>query len=138
MGAFNLSGRRVGGSKVSVLDIDQPGDDGLFGVRQLSTEGYEGAMGDKILDLVGFSAEIIGQSLRFYFVNTRPAVDENKKARHPATVNYTIDIFDLPRGGTTMKHIRTVADPAIRTPNRVAATGDGGFVFTNDHTSIGD
>jgi hypothetical protein len=36
-----------------------------------------------------------------------------------------------------MKHIKTVADPAIYSPNGIAATGDGSFFTSNDHSGKG-
>lgn len=76
MSKLNVSGRRPGGDYVSVLDIDEPGADGLFGLRQLKLRGYEGATGDGSLDLHGFDVEILdGSTLRFWMINHRPPVD---------------------------------------------------------------
>jgi hypothetical protein len=37
-----------------------------------------------------------------------------------------------------MKFKLSFENAAIRTPNRVALTGDGGFVLTNDHSEKGN
>lgn len=49
--------------------------------------------------------------------------------------NATVEVFELTRGSDRMIHVNTVADTAIATPNKVAATGDGGFLLTNDKSS---
>ena len=112
---YDLSGRKDG-DHISVLDIDQPGSDGLFGLRQLKTVGYEGATGDGSLDLLGFDVEVMSETkLRFWMVNNRPPVDENKKLLDPRVTgaNSTIDVFEVTRGLNEMKYIKTFASNAI-------------------------
>ncbi|MCJ1444862.1 MAG: hypothetical protein MMC23_005365 [Stictis urceolatum] len=120
----------------SVLDLDEPGKDGLFGLRTLKTSGYAGTNGDGVLDLHGFDAEAIGGSkLRFWVVNHRPPLDLTTGKEIDAFktgLNSTIEVFELPRSGDTLEHKYTYAHPQIRTPNRLAATGENGFVMTND------
>ena len=119
-----------------VLDIDNPGDDGLFGQRDLKLSGYVDSLGGKAIDLHGFDVEILDEnSLRFYLINHRPPVNETLEldaAKFGA--NSTMEIFDVVRGkeATEMKWVRTIADEAIYTPNKVTATKDGGFLLTND------
>lgn len=117
------------------LDIDKPGSDGLFGLRAIETVGYVGAQGDEALDLHGMDAEVIDdETLHFYLVNHRPPVDANKNLLDAEQygANSTVEVFELKRGYATMRHLRTVASPEIRTPNRVAAVGGGAFLVTND------
>jgi hypothetical protein len=135
----NFTGRKPG-DHVTVLDIDREGSDGLFHVRTLATSGYVGAFGgkDKSLDLHGFDVEDVGDdTLRFWMVNHRPPVDVATGLlldSEAVGMNSTVEVFELNRGGGTLKHVKTYADTkAIRTPNRVALTGEGGFVMTNDH-----
>ena len=132
---LNAQGR-TGKDHLAVLDIDNPGADGLFGLRDLELSGYTGPAGTKHIDLHGFDVEIKdADTLRFYMVNHRPPM--NGSLMLDATklgANSTIEIFDVARGKETTeaKHIRTVSDEAIYTPNKVIATGDGSFVVTND------
>ncbi|KAF2127489.1 serum paraoxonase/arylesteras-like protein [Dothidotthia symphoricarpi CBS 119687] len=134
---LNASGRRLRGSDLIALDIDKPGNDGLFGMRAIGTVGYVGALGDDALDLHGLDGEVVDEdTIHFYLVNHRPPVDANRKLLDAEEIgaNSTIEVFELKRGYATMRHLRTVASPEIRTPNRVAAVGGGAFVLTNDQS----
>ena len=140
---MNAAGRQPGGSWVSVLDIDEPGADGLFGLRQMKVTGYRGAAGpsDVDLDLHGFDVEVIdNERLRFWLINHRPPVDENGIILDATKVgaNSTIEVFESKRGEDELVHVRTIWDEAIFTPNKLAATGDGGLVVTNDMSSKGE
>ena len=137
---LNVSGRNPGGDYVSVLNIDDPGTDGLFGLHQLKPKGYAGAIGDGTLDLHGFDVEVVNsETLRFWMINHRPPVDANKKYLDAtkAGANSTVEVFEVIRGSDEMVHIKTIADKAIDTPNKLAVTGNGGFVITNDKSSKG-
>jgi hypothetical protein len=137
---FNVTGRRLGGSEVIALDIDDPGVDGLFNLRAIKPTGnYRGATGNSDLDLVGFDAEILDRdTIQFYFVNERPPVGafNNVIDATKSGANSTIEIFEMTRGEEQMRHLRTVWSSEVRTPNRVAALGDGSgaFLVTNDHS----
>jgi hypothetical protein len=137
MSRFNISGRRPGGSELIALNIDSPGADGLFGLHSTKPVNYEGAVGDGTLDLVGFDVEVVDpETLRFWLINQRPPVDENRDYLDASQIgaNATIDVFELKRGEDRMVHIKTVVDPAIYSPNGIAALGDGSFVTSNDHS----
>ena len=140
MTLLNARGRS-GKDHLMVLDIDNPGDDGLYHPRDLKLSGYTGALSDKEIDLHGFSVEIIDEkTLRFYMVNHRPPLNGSLALdAHTVGANSTVEIFDVARGkdATEMKLVRTVYDENIFTPNRVAATGDGGFVVSNDRSGKG-
>lgn len=141
MSKLNVSGRRPGGDHVSVLEVDEPGPDGLFGVRRLKVRGYGGANGNGSLDLHGFDVEVGdgGSRLRFWMVNHRPPVDAEGRFLNAGRVgaNSTVEVFDVERGGGEMVYVRTIASAVVATPNKVAATGDGGVVVTNDHSHKG-
>ena len=128
--------RRSKADHMVVLDIDNEGDDGLFGQRDLKLSGYVDSVGGNAIDLHGISVETLDdETLRFYLVNHRPPVNgtlELDAAKIGA--NSTVEIFDVARGkGTTeMKWVRTISDEAIYTPNRIASTHDGGFLISND------
>lgn len=131
---FNTSAR-TGKDHVSVLDIDQPGPDGLYGVRQLKiASNYPGE-----LDLLGFDVRKVGDQLRFWLINMRPPVD-------PATGdaldaykyggNLTVEVFDLDQTSETLVHVKTIASDALLAANNLAVMEDGvGFLVTNDHSS---
>ena len=136
----NVTGRRPGGSELLALDIDNPGEDGLFNFRGIKPVGhYVGATGNRDLDLLGFDAEILDDgTTRFYFVNQRPPVGTSNNIIDASEIgaNSTVEIFEMPKGQTEMQHVRTILSSEIWTPNRVAAIGDksGAFLLTNDHS----
>ena len=132
---LNATGR-TGKDHLAVLDIDNPGADGAFDLRDLEFAGYTGHAGTKEIDLHGFDVEIKdSKTLRFYMINHRPPTEGSLLLDATKLgANSTIEIFDVPRGKENMvaKHIRTISDKAIFTPNNVAATGDGSFIVSND------
>ena len=144
MDRFNTSGRKSGGDHVSVLRIDSPGGDGLFGLRQMKPVGYVGSTGNGELALHGFDVEVLNDGkLRFWMINHQPPLDEvddNRTFAHAYRhgANSTIEVFDVIRGGEAMQHVKTIAKEAIDTPNNLAATGDGGLLVTNDHSAKGE
>jgi hypothetical protein len=117
-----------------VLNIDQPGPDGLYGLHKLNVDGY---MGD--LDLHGFEVRSIEGRLRFWLINHRPPVDPTTGVFLDAQVvgaNSTIEIFDLDNGSETLQHVKTIASDAIISPNSLAVDKDGlGIVITNDRNA---
>jgi hypothetical protein len=137
-GKFNVTGRRPSGAVVSVLDIDSPDADGFYGLRQLEIVGYTGSRNDGTLDTVGFDVEVLDDAtLRFWMVNMqRPGNDEQKFLDVTKVgANATIELFELDQDRRQMVHIKTFIHEAIATPNKPAATGDGGFLVTNDHST---
>lgn len=134
---LNATGRRPGGSELIALDIDYPGHDGLFNLRGIKPAGYAGATGDDTLDLLGFDAQILdGDTIQFYFVNQRPPIGAFNNVIDASVLgaNSTIEVFEMRRGEDQMRHMRTIWSPAVHTPNRVAALGQGAFLVTNDHS----
>lgn len=124
---------------MSVLKIDEPGEDGLYGLHTLEiSEGYQGVDSHNSIDIHGFDVEFLSDSrLRFWMVNHRPAIDESGNFLDATKVgaNSTVEVFDLVPGSKELNFVKTVANPIIKTPNNIAATGDGGFVVTNDHST---
>ncbi|MCJ1246589.1 hypothetical protein MMC30_003798 [Trapelia coarctata] len=134
-GTFNFAGRHPEGAFVSMLHIDEPGADGLFGLHRMQTIGYDGATGDGTLDTVGFDVELIGNSkLRFWIVNNRPPIDDNGQLldAHKVGANGTVELFESERGSDRLFHLKTFSDKALATPNKPAAVGNGAFLVTND------
>ncbi|CAG8909147.1 unnamed protein product [Penicillium egyptiacum] len=128
---YNISARSRT-DHIAVLNIDQPGLDGLYGLHQLKVSGY---IGD--LDLLALDARRIDGRLRLWLTNHRPPVDpttgEFLDAR-AVGANSTIEIFDLDEASETLEYVKTIASDAIISPNNLAVDNDGlGFVITNDH-----
>ncbi|OQE11271.1 hypothetical protein PENFLA_c074G09745 [Penicillium flavigenum] len=145
--SYDLQGRAAGGGgidHITVLDVDQPGADGLYGVRALKFRDSEGNIQE--LDMHGFDARVIdkGRRLRFWLINHRPPL--NASTGEPlldATkvgANSTVDVYDLELPhGTQLAHIKTIVSPTIISPNNLVVIDDdedrGDFLLTNDHTT---
>ena len=129
---YNVSAR-TRKDHISVLRIDDEGADGLFGLKTL---GVEEGFGD--LDLHGFDVTRTAGGLRFWLLNHRPPVDAQGVQLKDATkfgANSTVEIFDLKAGSDELKHVKTIHDKAIISPNNLAVEDDGvGFLLTNDHS----
>ena len=136
----NLTGRRPGGDYVSVLNIDEPGSDGLYGLHQMDVVGFNGPTPADGLELHGFDVEVVSDSkLNFWMINHRAPIDENGQYLDPTKVgtNSTVELFSVERGSDQLQYESTVASDAIYTPNSLVVTGDGGFVVTNDKSQKG-
>jgi hypothetical protein len=140
---YNVSGRRPGGSKLVAIHIDDPdpAHDGHFRMHSIETEGYQGATGDKLLDLVGFDVDSsVPGELHFWLINQRPAVDAAKKTLLDASkvgANVTVDVFRHWKGSTRMSHLKTIVHPLVYSANNLALLGDGTFLVSNDHSGKG-
>jgi hypothetical protein len=125
---------------VAVLNIDEPGENGFYGLHELQISGgYKGAAGDKVIDVLGIKIEPLSKgNLRFWLVNNRPPNDETGRPLDARIVgvNATIETFDLAKGSSKLEHVQTFHSDAILTPNSIVPTGDGGFLFTNDHHDV--
>jgi hypothetical protein len=121
---------------VSVLNIDKPGKDGMYGLHKLEITGnYRSATGGQDIDLNGFDIEVLsGSRLRFWMVNNRPAVGDagaflDAQSRSKL---YHRDIRHK-RGSKKLEFVKTIWSEAVPAPNNVAASGDGSVFVTNDH-----
>jgi hypothetical protein len=135
---YDLSARDLK-DHISVLDIDHPGSDGLYGLRTLKITGdYRSSTGGKEIDVHGIDIESISPTrLRFWMVNHRPAIDSDGNQLDPKKVgaNSTIEVFEHEKGSEDLEWVRTIFSEAVFTPNNLVATGDGGVLITNDHDS---
>ncbi|KAF4219404.1 hypothetical protein CNMCM5878_003323 [Aspergillus fumigatiaffinis] len=120
---FNASGRRKT-DHFSVLNIDYPGEDGLYGVHHLEVTGpYKGINpeNENVLDLHGFGARKLSQSrLQFFVVNHRPPTSpEGLLAENTNVVgdNSTIEVFELERGSSKLEFVKTIVDDNLISPN---------------------
>lgn len=119
---------------IVALDIDSPvGESFVF--RELQAPSFTGTAGDRLMHVVGMTGtELPDGRIELLVINFRPSVDSSGTFLDQASVgaNATIELFETGPAATSVKHIRTVADPLIATPNRVAAVKEG-FYLTNDH-----
>ncbi|KAE8148882.1 hypothetical protein BDV25DRAFT_10432 [Aspergillus avenaceus] len=142
---YDLPARKAAGGgtdHITVLDVDQPGADGLFGVHALN---FQAKGHVQTLDLHGFDARQIDNGrLRFWLINHRPPLDpatgEELTDATQVGANSTIEVYDLDLGLAPkhLEHVTTIASHVIISPNNLVmvdedGTGEGGFLFTNDH-----
>jgi len=99
---------------------------------------YQSAIEGNDLSVHGIDVEVISKDrLRFFMINHQPFVDSEGKLLDATKLgaNSTVEVFEHTRGSQNLEHIKTIFSDAVFTPNNIAATGDGGFVVTNDHDS---
>lgn len=105
--------------------------------KSTSMTGFSGTAGDGIINFAGFAGVELDDGVsEFFITNFRPSVDSKGQivsAQAAVGGNATIEVFRLLPNTDSLQHIRTVADPAIATPNRVAVAEGKGFYLTNDH-----
>lgn len=134
IGRLNASGRGLN-DKVIAMKIDHARGRS-YDYRILKTPSFDGINGDGTLGLVGLTGQIINSKLmRLWLVNTRPSIGPSGELLDNAKLggNATIELFEMEPAASSMKHVKTFADPQIVTPNNIAPMDDGGFYFTNDH-----
>ena len=124
---------------MSVINIDKPGQDGLYGLHKLEITGhYVSATGGKEIDVHGIEYEVLSpKRLRFWMNNHRPPIDANGNMLDGKKIgaNSTIEVFEHTRGSKTLEHVKTIFHEAVSTPNGLLADGNGRVYITNDHDS---
>ncbi|KAL2278407.1 hypothetical protein FJTKL_14502 [Diaporthe vaccinii] len=127
---LDLAGRSTRDA-IIVMDLE------TLDFKSTSMAGFSGTAGDGTINFAGFvGVELDDGASEFFITNFRPSVDRNGEivpAQAAVGGNATIEVFRLLPNIDSLQHIRTVADPAIATPNRVAVAGGKGFYLTNDH-----
>ena len=69
--------------------------------------------------------------LYVYLVNHRAPLTGNAEK---VGADSAMEIFETRLGSDSLRHVKTVEDPVVETPNDVVGTADGkSFWFTNDH-----
>ena len=134
IGRLNASGRGLN-DKIIAMKIDHARGHS-YDYRIIKTLNFPGINGDGTIGLVSITGQIVNDKLtRFWLVNTRPSIGPTGELLDNAKLgsNSTIELFEMNPGASTMKHVKTFADPQIVTPNNIAPMDDGGFYFTNDH-----
>lgn len=121
------------------MSIDKPKGKS-YEYTVLAKPGFAGVHGDGTFNVLGMIGRSFanGGGAHLYLVNNRPSIDyetgellDNTKVG----ANSTIEMFEWQAGSSSLKHLKTFADPEIATPNNIALAEDGGFYFTNDHGS---
>ncbi|GAQ12319.1 hypothetical protein ALT_9640 [Aspergillus lentulus] len=127
---FNASGRRKT-DHFSVLNIDYPGEDDLYGVHHLEVTGpYKGINpeNENVLDLHGFGVRKLSQSrLQFFVVNHRPPTSPGELLAENINVvgdNSTIEVFELERGSSKLEFVKTIVDDNLISPNDLTANAE--------------
>lgn len=105
--------------------------------KSTTMAGFPGTAGDGLINFAGFTGvDLDDGAVEFFITNFRPSVDSSGEivpVQAAIGANSTIEVFRLLPNTNSLQHVRTVADPAITTPNRVAVAEGKGFYITNDH-----
>lgn len=106
--------------------------------RELPMSGFSGTRGDGVININGFTGvDKEDGCTDLVFTNFRPSADPvtGQVFTDQTAVggNSTIELFRKCSSKEAFEHVRTIADPAIVTPNRVAVAEQGGIYLTNDH-----
>lgn len=104
---------------------------------ELSMSGFSGTQDDGI-NINGFTgADSDNGCITLFVTNFRPSVDPLTWMVLPdqaaVGANSTIELFKKCPMEDFIEHIRTISDPAVVSPNRVAMADGGGVYLTNDH-----
>ncbi|KAJ5442173.1 hypothetical protein N7445_005180 [Penicillium cf. griseofulvum] len=140
--SYDIQKRAAGGGgidHITVLDVDHPGADGLYGARALKLRDSEGNIQE--LDMHGFDARVIDKGpTAAVLADQPPATAECIDRRTAVGANSTVDVYDLKLPhGTELAHVKTIMSPAIISPNNLIVINDnedrGDFLLTNDHST---
>lgn len=105
--------------------------------KSTSMSDFPGTAGDGIINFTGFTAvDVEGGAVEFFITNFRPSLDSGGEFVPVQAVvggNATLEVFKLLPNTDILQHVRTIADPAVATPNRVAVAEGQGLYLTNDH-----
>ncbi|KAK2614255.1 hypothetical protein N8I77_001101 [Diaporthe amygdali] len=105
--------------------------------KSTSTSDFPGTAGDGIINFTGFTAvDVEGGAVEFFITNFRPSLDSGGEFVPVQAVvggNATLEVFKLLPNTDILQHVRTIADPVVATPNRVAVAEGQGLYLTNDH-----
>lgn len=131
---LNLVGRSTR-DRIVAMNLD------TLDFQQVPMTGFTGTRGDGLFNVVGFTGsgmEISGTEL-LYVTNFRPSVDPATGQVLPdqtvTGANATVEVFKVVNdaGTSALEWVRTIADDAVTTPNRVVAIPERGIYVTNDH-----
>lgn len=75
------------------------------------------------------------KKLTFFLNNHAAYPGEKGKDSKKHGADSTIEVFESRLGDTNWKHVRTIRDDKVYTPNNIVATGPGSFYVTNDNVA---
>lgn len=130
-GAFDFKSRSTRDAIV-IMDLE------TLELKTLPMIGYTGTHNDNLISITGFSAlHTKDGNIDLFITNFRPSVDpftgEFVPNQAATGANVTIEIFRKRAGVDELEYLRTLLDPLITTPNRIAAIEGRGIYVTNDH-----
>lgn len=86
------------------------------------------------IDVIDDPGRQRGEAVYIFAVNHVPNRDWYEKGNKEAPKSHSmVEVFHHFIGSKTARHIRSVWDPLIRTPNDIVATSPTSFFVTNDH-----
>lgn len=99
--------------------------------RRLKFENFKGPFVTHGIDVIDDDKQPKGRAVYIFAVNhlPDPTVEEGQETR----ARSQIEVFHHVIGSPSVKHIRSVWHPLIRTPNDVLASSPTSFYVTNDH-----
>lgn len=105
---------------------------------ELPMSGFSGTQDDGIININGFTGtDREDGCIDLFVTDFRPSVDPLTGLVLPdqaaVGANSTIEVFKKCSMESSIEHIRTIADRAVVTPNRVAIAEGDGVYLTNDH-----
>ncbi|KAF9482226.1 calcium-dependent phosphotriesterase [Pholiota conissans] len=101
-------------------------------ITRLTTTDFHSERGLSLHGIDVVASTLHSEHLYIYLVNHRKPL--GNVSAYAVGADSVIEIFETAVGSTTMKHVRTVENPVISTPNSVIGSPDGkSFYFTNDH-----
>lgn len=114
------------------MDVD------TLDIRLLPMDGFTGTADDGVINLTGFTGlDKEDESIELFITNFRPSIElsTGQVALDQARVgsNATIEVFKTGPKAESLEHVRTLVDPVIASPNRIAAVEGQGLYISNDH-----
>ncbi|KAK0727515.1 hypothetical protein B0T26DRAFT_637893 [Lasiosphaeria miniovina] len=104
--------------------------------RRLRFENFDGPFITHGIDVISDTDQLDGTVAVYVFaVNHVPAPDCRKAGQTPHARSQ-IEIFHHVLGSSTVRHVRSVWHPLIRTPNDIFASSATSFFMTNDHRYV--
>ncbi|KAK3686097.1 hypothetical protein B0T22DRAFT_383311 [Podospora appendiculata] len=103
--------------------------------RRLVFENFDGPFITHGIDVISDLERPDGEAVYIFAVNhvPNPSLPANPGQKDWPKARSQVELFHHVIGAPTVRHIRSVWDPLIRTPNDVVATSPTSFYVTNDH-----
>ncbi|XP_044714418.1 arylesterase domain-containing protein [Hirsutella rhossiliensis] len=102
--------------------------------RALHFENFEPPFVTHGIDIIDDPSRRKGEAVYVFAVNHKPSREHFQKANASAPKSYSVvEVFHYVIGSDTVRHVRSVWDPLIATPNDILALSPTSFFVTNDH-----